>query len=69
MKKLKLDLNELRIQTFDPQPSKAAPREGTVFAFAELELSDLPCDSNTCPGPSQETCGEWTCLLSCAVTC
>ena len=65
MKKLKLDLNGLRIETFDPQPSSRSAQKGTVYGFAGLQGSDLPCDSTGCPQPSDETCGEWTCLLSC----
>lgn len=63
MKKLKLDLNELRIQTFDPEPSKAAPQKGTVFGF--LPTVDDPSCTCACPEPSDNTCGDPTCTLSC----
>lgn len=66
MKKIRLDLDDLQIQTFDPQPESVGTEQGTVFGFQELG-SDVPsCDSCGCPEPSAETCGEWTCLLSCA---
>ncbi len=74
MKKLKLDLNELQVLSFDPQPLSGTDHKGTVFGFENLDADGLPtvdgpsCSCG-CNGPSDETCGEWTCLLSCAVTC
>lgn len=54
MKKVRLDLKDLRINSFDPAPVVAGKR-GTVFG------------QDTCPPPTQaatcSTCDGWTCTI------
>ncbi len=57
MKKLKLDLNDLKVESFKISPS-IKKESGTVQAY-EKELSALNPESG-CPG---------TCIHTCAVTC
>lgn len=58
MKKLKLNLDDLRVESFETSP--AAPKDGTVHGYAETyeyTICGLTCDA-TCAGQS-------TCDLGC----
>jgi hypothetical protein len=68
MKKLKLDSDALRVESFEPQETKAAG--GTVLAYGTFDTcADIPCDPvpvdwtvESCPPPPTQayTCA-WTC--------
>jgi hypothetical protein len=66
MKKLKLDLDGLRIDSFDTTPANAVERKGTVQGQFDTAVAscDGTCD-NTCDGCS--CC--CTCCPSCGGTC
>lgn len=70
MNKLKLQLEELRIDSFDTSP--AAKSKGTVFG--EQCTCWTQCGQNTCPGcpTCDATCNgtcDGTCDASCNGTC
>ena len=76
-KKLRLDLEDLSVESFDTTPSEHR-REGTVFAqqctcYTNCTCPGCPtCDAScngTCGGTCNGTCGENTCAASCYGTC
>ena len=77
MKKLKLNLEDLKVESFQTTPEAEGSEEGTVFGFGEhtgQTYCDAPCfpticNENTCNG---FTCGGTcsnTCLATCSYTC
>ncbi|MFA8342970.1 MAG: pinensin family lanthipeptide [Rhodothermaceae bacterium] len=62
MEKLKLNLNELRVESFETRPE--ANRSGTVVGNAPCTEDHSGCQDNTF---QYETCA--TCNNTCGVTC
>lgn len=58
MKKLKLELDELKVETFDTTPVPGELGEGTVFGFN----SGSTC-AQTCPDTCDDTCGRCATLM------
>jgi len=81
MKKMKLSLDDLKVESFQTTPENDADREGTVFGFISPGPGNT-CDpgctdtlqascNGTCDDPTCSTCGS-TCGSSCGcppVTC
>jgi hypothetical protein len=78
MKKLKLDLDDLRVDSFDTTPAAAAGERGTVHGqypetYRGCNTDEETCDScfgscgDTCGYSCNGTCG--TCAESCNGTC
>lgn len=75
MKKLKLDPDSLRVDSFDPAPG--ARGEGTVIAGQVLTFTcQLSCANTcgqscfvTCQFTCRRTCYGGTCELTCQLTC
>lgn len=68
VKKLTLDLNSLRVETFEPSPTQR-PEAGTVHAHAIINPHSQPCWP---PSGGEVTMVDsclGTCALSCAGTC
>lgn len=69
MKKLQLDLAELKVESFET--SDAADGRGTVHGHVSLRcVTNYTCNpaNNTCA--HVETCGEWeSCYVSCDTAC
>lgn len=72
MKKLRLDFDELQVETFDPTADAARPRAGTVrghwrteYTCLETQCGEVTCES--CGGTCEYTC--YTCPATCANTC
>ncbi len=64
--KLKLDLDELQVESFATTPTKGRNGQGTVYANASLICSNRTCEEPT----MKETCGDnFTCLATCPNTC
>jgi hypothetical protein len=74
MRKLKLDLDDLAVETFDPRPGLADPR-GTLFGHDGTGAT--VCWGGTCPGCEYTqlrntecaTCWEPTCVPTECGTC
>ena len=70
--KLKLDLDELTIDSFDTtRPSRS---KGTVFGeqctcYTQCTCPGCPTCDASCDGTCGGTCGENTCAASCNGTC
>lgn len=64
MHKLKLDLDQLTVDSFDTNPSESAQR-GTVQGFGPTRID--PTCYVTCPSCDNNSCD--TCDLSCGYTC
>jgi hypothetical protein len=73
MKKLKLDADLLRVETFTPVPEASArgtvgAMQGSVYRTCQIPTA---CEYYTCDGPTcyyRLTCGGWpqeTCALTC----
>ena len=77
MKKLKLDLDDLKVESFETTPEVSNSR-GTVVGygfntFGRCETFDLltcfePCETNTCGHTCANTCAN-TCGSTCGNTC
>ncbi|MEM7352315.1 MAG: hypothetical protein AAF657_16055 [Acidobacteriota bacterium] len=66
MKKLRLDLDDLEVESFDTTPAGEEANEGTVFGYSCPSCPSCGLDLNetcgSCPGMScQMTCGGATC--------
>ena len=84
MKKLALDLDSLRVETFDPSAADGHG-EGTVFAHVSREYdgclyTNEPCPAHsmseqvwsacgTCEITDGDTCDNHTCINTCVDTC
>lgn len=74
MRKAKLSLDTLQVETFEPDAAAVSPR-GTVHANAITQFTSYcQCDAThygTCQGTCVDTCGGPTCDLPChsAMTC
>ncbi len=55
MKKIKLELESLTVETFSVEPGGSAPRAGTVEAHADTEAGVETCDA-TCPNTCHFSC-------------
>ena len=75
MKKLKLDLDDLKVESFETTPETGNPR-GTVVGygdtFGRCETFDLitcfePCETSTCGHTCARTCNN-TCGSTCGCT-
>ncbi len=71
-RKLKLNLDELAIDSFDTTKSEA--RNGTVFGeqctcYTQCTCPGCPTCYASCNGTCGGTCGENTCAASCNGTC
>jgi hypothetical protein len=67
MKKIKLDLDDLKVESFDTSPEGA---EGEVFGYCNTTPPCATCDStcpNTCPATCPESCGAHSACGSCPV--
>jgi hypothetical protein len=66
MRKLKLDLDQITVDSFDPNPSEGV-RRGTVQGFGPTPVFTCPLTCDTC----YNTCAscDGTCENSCAGTC
>jgi hypothetical protein len=78
MKKLTLDLNSLKVQSF--ATAAAAPNRGTVHGEQQCTCPTActcpgcPTCDETCADTCQETCAGWTCVTcggqeTCGYTC
>ena len=76
MKKMKLSLDDLKVESVQTTPESNAPAEGTVFGYISCDQTwckecppgGCPSQVNTC----QSTCGSscnGTCTESCNGTC
>ena len=64
--KLSLNLNELRVDTFDT----TVARKGKGMVFGEQCTCWTNCGQNTCPGcPTCDASCNGTCYVSCNGTC
>lgn len=64
MKKIKLDLDDLKVESFDTQPE-----EGEVFGYqCPTCPPNYTCDA-TCPSTCATCAGQNTCDSTCANTC
>ncbi len=67
MKKLKLDLDDLKVESFETTPADSRRGGGTLFGYTAA-----PSDCNTCElagGLTNQTCGN-TCAHTCfGITC
>lgn len=63
MKKLKLDLDDLQVESFHTTPGSARLDGGTVQGYTGEQC--IP----TVEGPTCSTCQGWTCDPSCNGTC
>lgn len=66
MKKLKLDLESVHVESFDVSPEGAG--RSTIHGYAELIAAAEPTNSPSCPTNGCGTCYE-TCWDSCEYTC
>ena len=66
MKKLKLKLDNLKVETFETQP-QTNKLKGTVKGFDSLDNTNCLTCEPTCFLPTCETCG-YTCRTSCFET-
>lgn len=77
MKKIELNLDDLKVESFHTTPEAAEGREGTVFGFIDDDkVRTVACLTlePTCPfGCTAQTCGQPTCVGhtcgSCPDTC
>jgi hypothetical protein len=68
MKKMKLDLNELAVDSFDTVAT--VKPKGTVFGEQCTCYTNCTCPGcPTCAASCNGTCDENTCDASCAATC
>ncbi len=74
MKKLKLDLNTLRVESFETLTEPG--QRGTMAGFASVQAcvsqGDPNCNTGvSCAGTCEETCAKScdTCLPTCEKTC
>jgi hypothetical protein len=79
MNKLRLTLDDLRIESFDT--TAAAGEKGTVAAqedctcmsacptFCPVSCPGLPTCADTCPETCSETCDDFTCWETCGLSC
>ena len=71
--KLKLDLNELAVESFDT--SEAEKREGTVFGeqctcWTNCTCPGCPsCDGGACGGTEHTACNQASCNGTCDASC
>jgi hypothetical protein len=70
--KLKLDLDQLAVDSFDT--ADARPRRGTVFGEqctcpTACTCPGCPTCDATCPATCVNTCDDYTCANSCNGTC
>ncbi len=74
MKKLKLDLDQLSVESFDTAPTRSGQPDGTVKGFATLPeiITCFTCDATcsltcelTCDDPTCSTCNGNTCEGTC----
>jgi hypothetical protein len=65
-KRVKLNLDDLVVESFDTLPGALGPEKGTVRAFETdtCQLITYPCYSGC-----QTVCGQETCVGSCGNTC
>lgn len=71
MRKLRLDLDQLTVDTFDT--STAAKEKGTVFGEqctcnTVCTCPGCPSCDATCPATCAYTCDDWSCGGSCFLT-
>ncbi len=70
MKKMKLSLDDLKVESFETTPESKDDSQGTVFAYFTPGLGntcDPGCTNATC-GPTCATCDS-TCVNTCGNTC
>ncbi len=67
MKKLKLDLKDLKVESFEAVTLRNI-KKGTVAANAPLTEGCPPTDGQTCPNTCYNTCAN-TCANTCGGTC
>ncbi len=66
MKKMKLSLDDLKVESFQTTPESAAQKKGTVFGYITQDLTLCQeCPTNTCGN----TCQGPTCEGTCDNTC
>jgi hypothetical protein len=67
VKKLKLQLNDLRIETFDT--TSATGQKGTVLGEQCTCQTQCSCPGATCDWSCENSCPDASCFESCAWTC
>jgi hypothetical protein len=65
MKKIKLDLDDLKVESFDTLPE----HEGEVFGYQCPTYPGCPTCDSTCPSTCSTCAGQNTCGSTCAFTC
>ncbi|MCG8454976.1 MAG: pinensin family lanthipeptide [Holophagales bacterium] len=73
MKKLKLDLDDLKVESFETTPETGEEAKGTVYGYITQDLTicdgcNDPTNQNTCASTCGSTCGN-TCGSTCGTTC
>lgn len=63
MKKIKLDLDDLKVESFDTQPQDAS--DGEVFGYQCPTYPGCPTCDATCPSTCPNTCPN-TCFNTCS---
>ena len=71
MKKIKLNLDDLKVESFHTTPETGEGREGTVFGLAGGDTIPAPTGQCLTWGDTCEIgcTNEVTCLITCGVTC
>ena len=75
MKKLKLRLEDLKVESFETAPEGDPTPQGTVFAYISPgpgNTCDAGCANSTCVNTCADTCGDTcntTCVLNTCGTC
>jgi hypothetical protein len=67
MKKIKLDLDDLKVESFDTSPEGA---DGEVFGYCTVGQTDCaqcPTAYYTCPATCNESCGQPRTSCSCPI--
>ncbi len=72
MKKLKLSLDDLEVESFETTP-EITDTKGTVMGYGVNGFEDTcptecTCDTCVCPGTGGNSCGG-TCVSTCVSTC
>ncbi len=79
MKKLELNLDDLKVESFETTPADSRRGRGTVFGYSEF-TEFASCGPDCTPGDyggqtydggetCDASCADGTCQLTCAFTC